>query len=192
MKEGTPFSKRREAVALHGALYDWLDSIVFALIVVMIFNLGFRIVNVSGSSMQPTLATGDRLIISRIGYHPQVGDIVVSIHPNEEEEAVIKRVIALGGQTVDIDFDSGTVLVDGKQIEDAYTLEPGFILPLTDINKPIAFPCTVPEGMVFLLGDNRNNSLDSRSKKIGMAKEEYLLGKAVFRLFPFNRMGGIG
>ena len=191
MKGCTPLSDHKEAIRPHGALYDWFDSIVFALVIVVFFNLGFRIVNVDGPSMQPTLTTGDRLIVSRIGYHPQVGDVVISIHPNKENKAVIKRVAALGGQEVNIDFESGTVTVDGKKLDDSYTLEPGYINPLTEINEPISFPCTVPEGMVFLLGDNRNDSLDSRSERIGMAKEEYLLGKAVLRIFPFDRIGKI-
>ncbi len=159
------------------------------MVIVMIFSIGFRIVNVSGSSMQPTLATNDRLIISNIAYQPQIGDIIVSVQDNAENEPIIKRVIALAGQEVDIDYEANIIYVDGKAINDDYTLQPGRLEELHPINQPIELPCTVPEGMVFVLGDNRNNSLDSRSQKVGMIEERYILGKAVLRIFPFDRIG---
>lgn len=111
-----PLEQHREAFSLRGALYDWMDSIVFALIVVMIFNIGFRIVNVSGDSMLPTLHTGDRLIISRFVGQPKAGDIIVSVQDNARNEPVIKRIIATEGQTVDIDYEKGVVYVDGPGI----------------------------------------------------------------------------
>ncbi len=187
MKGCIPVEKRREALNLKGALYDWLDSIVFALIIVMIFNLGFRLVNVSGDSMLPTLHNGDRLVITQIGYQPQYGDIIVSVQDSTVEEAIIKRVIAVEGQTVDIDMDAGVVLVDGKVLEEDYIAEP----ILQTVPAQISFPVTVPQEQVFVLGDNRNNSLDSRSAEIGMIEERYILGKVLFRLFPLDQLGAV-
>lgn len=187
MEQNVPLQQHREAISLRGMLYDWLDSVVFALVVVMIFNVGFRIVNVSGDSMLPTLHTGDRLIISRIGYQPQVGDIIVSVQDNTRHEPVIKRIIALEGQTVDVDTEAGIVYVDGQALDDSYTLQPGLLLPMYE--NPVSFPVEVPQGCVFVMGDNRNNSLDSRSYSIGMIQERYILGKAVFCIFPFDRIG---
>ncbi len=182
-----PLEQHREAFSLRGALYDWMDSIVFALIVVMIFNIGFRIVNVSGDSMLPTLHTGDRLIISRCIGQPKAGDIIVSVQDNARNEPVIKRIVATEGQTVDIDYEKGIVYVDGQASDDSYTLQPGIIYP--SFEAPIEFPVVVPEDSVFVLGDNRNNSLDSRSYSIGMIEERYILGKAVLRIFPFDQIG---
>jgi len=191
LKQTTPWEDCRAAISLTGKLHEWMDSVVFALIVVMIFNIGFRIVNVNGSSMFPTLFTGDRLIIAHIGYQPQVGDIIVSVQDNKENEPVIKRIVALEGQTVDIDFKKGIVYVDGQPTDDSYTNQPGIIYPLHELNEPIEFPCTVPKDSVFVMGDNRNFSLDSRSERIGMIEERYILGKAIFRLMPFERLGTV-
>lgn len=189
MKKNTPLEDCKQAVSLGRSLYEWIDSIVFALLFVMLFNMGFRLVNVNGDSMLPTLMHGDRLVISDLFYQPEVGDIIVSVQENKENEPVIKRIIALGGQTVQVDFEKGIVYVDGKEIDDSYTLQPGYIAPLHSLNEPIDYPCVVPDGFVFVMGDNRNNSLDSRSERIGMIEERYILGKVVLRLFPFDRLG---
>lgn len=187
MKGTNPVEKRREAMSPKGTFYDWLDSIVFALIVVMVFNLGFRLVNVSGDSMLPTLQEGNRLVISHINYHPKYGDIIVSVQDNTVEEAIIKRVIAVGGQTVDLDPETGAVIVDGVALDEPYIYEPIY----RNVPAQIEFPVTVPEGYVFVMGDNRNDSLDSRSAEIGMIEERYILGKVVCRLFPFDKFGSV-
>ena len=176
-------------------LYDWIDAIVVTLIVVVIlFTLVFRIVGVQGHSMMQTVHEGDRVIISNMFYTPAAGDIVVISrnYSNDEKqidtrenEPIIKRVIATAGQEVDIDFEAGEVFVDGQKLEEAYVNTP------TNLRYDIAFPQTVPEGCVFVMGDNRNNSLDSRSSTIGMVDVRYVLGHAVFRVLPFGSFGGL-
>ena len=110
------------------------------------------------------------------------GDIVVITEPNYFDEPLIKRVIAKGGETVNIDFTTGTVYVDGVALKEPYTRE-DYILPKLD---DIEFPYTVPEGHIFCMGDNRNGSTDSRSNLIGPLDERYVLGKAVIRILPFG------
>lgn len=185
MKETVSYEKRREAIRLRGTFADWAESIIFALTVVLVFNVAFRIVSVNGPSMLPTLHSGDRLIVSQLHRHYAYGDIIISVQPNARDEAIIKRVIAVGGQTVDIDEERGTVLVDGQELEEPYIYE----TIMGAVPDQIAFPVTVPEGNVFVMGDNRNDSLDSRSSQIGMIEERYILGEAVWRFFPFEDFG---
>jgi signal peptidase I len=111
------------------------------------------------------------------------GDIVVATKPYSGGEPIIKRVIATGGQTVNINFDLGVVFVDGEMIEETYVNTP------TNVSYDMEFPVTVPEGSVFCLGDNRNHSYDSRATEIGMIDERYILGKVLLRVFPFGSFG---
>lgn len=155
--------------------YDWLEIVVKAIILMALcFALVGRMVQVYGESMQPTLQEGDRLFVTRIG-GVKAGDIVVSAQPNAYDDLLIKRVIATEGQVVDIDFETGTVTVDGEVLDEPYIAE------LTHLAYDITFPVTVEEGCVFLMGDNRNHSIDSRSTEIGQADLRYLLGKVLFR-----------
>ncbi len=165
-------------------LYDWTESIVCAIAaVVVLFTFVARTSVVSGSSMNETLQGGDMLVISRLGKAPSQGDIVVVTKPYSRGEPIIKRVIATGGQTVDINFDRGVVFVDGEQLDESYVNTP------TNVSYDVQFPVTVPEGSVFCLGDNRNHSYDSRASEIGMIDERYVLGKVLWRIFPFHSIG---
>lgn len=165
-------------------IYDWLEAGISAVIVVVIiFTFIARLIGVDGSSMYPTLETGDRLIASRMFYTPDNGDIVVMTDHNARHIPLVKRVIAIEGQTIDIDFDEGKVYVDGEELDEPYINEP------TYSGEGLEYPLTVPEGCVFLMGDNRNNSWDSRFEGVGMIDERYILGKVVYRLTPYNKMG---
>jgi len=174
--EKDPFDLKKE-------IFEWFDAIIFwASIMVLLFSFVFRVVSVDGPSMESTLYTGERLIISHLFYTPKQGDIIVETQPNAEDKPLIKRIIALGGQTIDID-DLGNVLVDGVKIEEDYVNEAVF----NGGNRQ--YPYTVKEGEVFVMGDNRNHSLDSRSTSIGTVDVHYILGKAYFRILPLGRFG---
>lgn len=165
----------------------YLHDLVYMLAVIIVaFLLVFRLVVVSGSSMYSTLWDGDwMLVLSNTLYRePEYGDIVVVCKDSfNDGEPIIKRVIATEGQTVDIDFVSGTVFVDGKMLDEDYTFTP------TNRNSGMEFPLTVEAGCVFALGDNRNDSLDSRYPAIGQIDKREILGKALFLFYPGTNEG---
>lgn len=154
--------------------------------VVLLFTFAGRMVGVVGESMLPTLEDKDRLICTRLYGELEAGDIVIVTKPNDMNEPLIKRVIATGGQTIDIDSETGYVYVNAKRIyEDDYILEG--IIPGTEFETE--FPQVVPLGHVFVMGDNRNNSRDSRFASVGMVDERYILGRVVYRVWPSDRFG---
>ncbi len=199
--ENTTIQPSQKTASAKYDLFDWLEVIVSAIIaVVILFTFIFRVATIEGDSMQNTLFDGEKVIISNLFYEPEVGDIVV-ISRNKENSLdyfendffhsnlpIIKRVIATEGQTVDIDFDAGKVYVDGKMVDDSYTKDGSTKLRYDD---GISFPLVVNKGCIFVLGDNRNDSLDSRSSQIGQVDIRYVLGKAIFRILPFNKIGGL-
>lgn len=141
-------------------LYEWIESAVLAVVfVILLFTFGARTSVVSGSSMIDTLHDGDMLFISRWGFSADQGDIVVVTKPYEDNEPIIKRIVATEGQRVDIDFVEGIVYVNGEALDEPYTHTP------TNRHYDMEFPLTVPEGHVFVMGDNRNGSYDSRRKR---------------------------
>lgn len=152
----------------------------------LVYLLLFRIVVVVGPSMYNTLIDGDRLILSSSLFYgePQRGDIVViSKKSFENGECIVKRIIATEGQTVDIDFKTGVVYVDGIALQEDYTYTP------TNLEEGVRFPLTVGENQVFVMGDNRNWSKDSRNPQIGLIDERQILGKAIFLLTPGTNGG---
>ena len=156
--------------------------------VLIIFSLLFRMVVVSGPSMNNTLMDGDwLLLLSNVFYtDPQHGDIIVASKDSfKDGEPIIKRVIATEGQTVDIDFNAGIVYVDGNALDEPYTLTK------TQVMEGVQFPLTVDEGCVFVMGDNRNNSRDSRSNEIGLIDCREILGKAIFVLYPGTNFNSV-
>lgn len=166
---------------LTSTLYDTVDSLKGAVIAVfLIFTLVFRVVGIDGNSMLPTLKDGDWIAVSGVTSSVERGDIVVITQPWERNVPIIKRVIAVGGDTVYIDFSSGSVYVNGTELDEPYIAE------LTRLSYDIEFPLTVEEGKLFVMGDNRNDSLDSRSSKIGMIDERYVFGKALGRIYPMS------
>lgn len=176
-----PASTKKSRAGRDGGLnvFEVFEAIIAALVVItVLFTFFFRVFNVDGPSMKPTLQHNDKLIVSTVGYKPEKGDIVVISETADMDEPIVKRVIAVAGDVVDINFTTGVVTVNGT--EEEYTKE------LTLQQFDIAFPITVPEGTVFVLGDNRGNSLDSRSTRVGCVDERYIVGKVLFRFFPLG------
>ena len=179
--------------------YSWLRTLVcVVLATVLVFTLVGRIVRVEKQSMRETLQNGDILLtVNRhLAGELKAGDIVVIKKEYfEDGKPIVKRIIATEGQTVDIDFDAGVVYVDGQALEEDYIREP------TYLDEGLEFPITVPEGCLFLLGDNRNNSMDSRYPDLGPVDVRCVIGKAVVLVFPgktaetgkrdFGRIGGL-
>jgi len=161
-------------------LYDWLQCVVTAIICgVLIFVFAGRTIGVDGRSMLQTLRHNDRVVISNLLYSPGNGDIVVFRSPSEQFAfPLVKRVIAVAEQTVNIDFDNGNVFVDGMLLDEPY------ISAITTSRHDFSGPVTVPRGFVFVMGDNRNSSTDSRSNVVGLVDTRYILGKVLFVLIP--------
>lgn len=171
----------KEKKGLWEIVYEWMDSFVFSIILILIvFVFGFRVVGVDGESMMPTLNDNDWLAVKAINTTIERGDIVVITQPNITNEPLIKRVIAVGGDTLDINFMSGEVKVNGEVIDEPY------INAVTHNRGDFDKPIRIPEGYLFVMGDNRNESLDSRFDTIGIIDERYVLGVASTRLFPFG------
>lgn len=176
-----PVAEDAEKGSVENTVYDWARCLVSAVVVVvMLFTFGIRMIGVNGVSMQNTLYTGDRIImLNALWCDFKQGDIVVVNAYNAMlDETLIKRIIAVGGQTVDIDFASGTVYVDGEALDEPYVKE------LTYTSDGTQFPLTLADDEVFVMGDNRNHSTDSRSSQLGAVKVDYLQGKALFLLIP--------
>lgn len=175
--------KEKEPETLEGALYCWVQALVTAVVgVVLLFTFGVRLISVNGPSMQNTLYTGDELLVLNAMFCDfKAGDVVVINDYNAEEpldETLVKRIIAVGGQTVDVDPASGTVRVDGQELDEPYIKEPTYTTAGTQ------FPLTLAEDEVFIMGDNRNHSSDSRDSRLGAVKEGYLQGKVLLLLVP--------
>lgn len=167
---------KKEALLLY--LHDFVTWLV---VILLVFLLLFRVVVVSGPSMNNTLVHGDYLLlINNVFYrNPKQGDIIVAAKDSfKEGEPIIKRVIATEGQWVDIDFDKGIVYVNGTALEEPYTNTP------TNLYEGVDFPLMVDEGCIFVMGDNRNESKDSRSPEIGQIDKREILGKAIFLFIP--------
>ena len=168
-------------------IYDWIHCLSIALIIcVVIFAFFVRLIDVRGTSMNPTLNNGDKMLVSGLFYSPKAGDVVVFKKDEyDPERALVKRVIATEGQVINIDFDNGIVYVDGEPLEEDYIMEP------TTNKIDFIGPQTVPEGCVFVMGDNRNASTDSRKAEIGMVDSRLILGKAYFVVYPLSQMRSI-
>ena len=168
-------------------IYDWIHCLSIALIIcVVIFAFFVRLIDVRGTSMNPTLNNGDKMLVSGLFYSPKAGDVVVFKKDEyDPERALVKRVIATEGQVINIDFGNGIVYVDGEAIQEDYIMEP------TTNKIDFIGPQTVPEGCVFVMGDNRNASTDSRKTEIGMVDSRLILGKAYFVIYPLSQMRAI-
>lgn len=176
---------RQEAPSnVQSEVYDWLQCLVAALLIcVLVFAFFVRIIGIIGSSMVPTFHDNDSVVISNLFYEPKQGDVVVLRKFSFQDKPIIKRVIAVENQTVDINFETGVVYVDGQPLSEPYIAEP----TLTPIN--FDGKITVPENCVFVMGDNRNNSTDSRDSRIGCVDTRYVMGKVLLRILPLNQFG---
>ena len=173
-------------------LFQNLKDIVYVFAgFMLVYCMFFRMVVVDGTSMNQTFLDGDRLLLvsNALYRNPEAGDIVVFSRDSfRNGEGVVKRVIATEGQTVDIDFAKRTVYVDGKALQESYVyFRPEDARPM--MQEGMTFPLTVEEGCVFVMGDNRNNSKDSRDPEIGLVDRREILGKAVFLLMPGTNNG---
>jgi signal peptidase I len=167
-------------------LIEWVESFVFAIfVVILILTFIVRVVQVQGPSMEDTLQDGDRLILTHFNYTPERGDVVVLNSPGLDE-TIIKRVIAVEGDTISIDFNKGTVTLNGEVLKEDYIKELTFRREGADITD-----LKIGEGQVFVMGDNRNHSTDSRSPIVGVVNTDDILGKAVFRVYPVGKMGAV-
>ena len=168
-------------------IYEWIQCLITALIIcVVLFVFFIRVIDVSGTSMNPTLQNGDKMLVSNLFYKPKAGDVVVFKKDSYDPgKALVKRVIATEGQEINMDFDKGIVYIDGEPIEEDYIAE------LTRNKLDFIGPKTVPEGCVFVMGDNRNMSTDSRKAEIGMVDSRLILGRAYGVIFPLSEIGWI-
>lgn len=165
-------------------LYFTLQSLVTVLVaLILTFTFVGRLILVSGDSMVPTLLDGELLVVRSIAYQPKQGDVVIlSQEGFHGGEAIVKRVIATGGQTVSIDYEAGTVCVDGELLDESYikeAMEQQFYQTITYVE--------VPEGHIFVMGDNRNASDDSRNPSLGVVDQRLILGEAVMIVYPFRQ-----
>ena len=168
-------------------LYDWLYCLLFALVVcVLLFAFVFQVIDVVGSSMVPTLHNGEKMLVSGLFYKPKAGDIVISKKDEyDPNRALVKRVIATEGQEINMDFTNGIVYIDGEPIVEDYINE------LTFNKLDFIGPKTVPEGCVFVMGDNRNASIDSRKNEIGMLDTRLIIGRAYYVIYPLSVLRAI-
>lgn len=181
-EENTP-----KTSSLKDELFDWVSNITYILsAIVLIFIFLVRIVGVDGESMMPTLHDKDWLITSNFLYEPENGDIVVLAKDAFlDGKMIVKRIIATENQEIDVDFDEGIVYVDGEALDEPYTAD------LTYRSFDFEFPATVPEDCVFVMGDNRNHSSDSRDARLGMVHKSNILGKVILRVFPIKDFGTV-
>lgn len=175
--------KPEKKQATESELYENIRILAIVLVVLILaFTFVVRVIVVSGPSMENTLKNGDAMLVWSLGYSPKQGDVVVLTQPDYQEDSIVKRVIAVGGQTIVIDYNNSTVIVDGEVLEEDYIKE-WMLVPAYGLGN---YDMTVPDGCVFVMGDNRNESADSRYPVIGVIDERCVIGKVLMVVFPFS------
>ncbi len=169
--------------AVSSCVFDWVNSIIIAVVaVVLLLTFCFRLIDVEGKSMEPTLINTDKVIVSNLFYTPKNGDIVVISHGENYDKPLVKRIIAIEGQKIRIDFENNKVYVDDVLLDEPY-------IQGETVVGTAPIPEVVPKGKVFVMGDNRSDSMDSRHKTIGLIDVESIIGKAQFVVVPHSRDG---
>lgn len=198
MQNEASSDQKKNGPGFLASIFDYVEVLaVSVLAVLLVFTFCFRICRVDGDSMNKTLIHEERLITTNLFYTPKQGDIIVFHLSNDYyTQPLVKRVIAMGGQEVKINFTEGKVYVDGKLLEEDYAYVKGGKYSIrSDFQKEfihkesdgsVWFIATVPEGKVFAMGDNRNGSTDSRAYLVSFVDEDCILGKAIMRLSPFT------
>ena len=194
MQDSQPFEEQEKEKKgrFQSSFYDWGEALIASLIfIVVLFTFFVRLIGVDGSSMFPTLHDRDVMAVSDLGYTPARGDIVVLNKESFGEATgmkgpIVKRIIATAGDEVDIDFALGRVYVNGEELHEDYINS--FELPM--LEGDVSFPQTVPDGSLFVMGDNRNGSTDSRDSRLGMVDERYVIGHVLAVVWPFENFGG--
>lgn len=199
-KEESPQKKQPFLVAgedsFIAGFYDWIRCVLLAVsVVVFCLTFVFRLVEVDGKSMMDTLENADKVVVTDMFYKPHNNDIIVIAHATNYSHPIIKRVIAIGGQTVKLDYDNEKIFVDGAELTEDYIKGTTFSNNGNKDSKYLESDesgnFVIPEGKLFVLGDNRAVSLDSRSPEIGLIDVKDVIGKAQFVVFPFNRFGNV-
>lgn len=174
--------KEEIADAAWTSVFHWVYAIVFILIAfIIVFSVFLKIINVEGDSMKPTLHDGDKILVSVLQYTPEKGDLVLIDINDGASIMMVKRIVATENQTVDIDYKNRTLTVDGVVMQEAYITEMSFAP-----DNEISYPYTVPQGHVFVLGDNRIDSIDSRNRNIQAVSVESIIGKVIARGYPLS------
>lgn len=190
MQQAQTEEKKKAEGRFTSELFSWGESLMAVLIFfVVVFTFFVRLIGVDGTSMYPTLQDHSVMLVSNLGYMPKKGDIVVLNKKGFwNDQPIVKRVIATGGDTVDIDPVTGDVIVNGEVLDEPYIFEK---INTLERMGDLTYPQTVPEGCIYVLGDNRNGSTDSRWSSLGMVDERYVLGHVLSVVFPFNDFGSV-
>ncbi|MBE6850531.1 MAG: signal peptidase I [Ruminococcus sp.] len=203
MREYIRFSRNTIVHRIAVEILDMLDMMLLTIFcIIMLFTYVFHVATVQGSSMVPTLTTEDKLLVNNFSGEPQAGDILIigveeatlmqsdgSLYTADGlGKTIVKRVIAVGGQELNIDFDAGKVYVDGVQIEENYVNN---LTTVPQKGGAFTYPITIPEGYIFVMGDNRDVSLDSRYSNVGLVPESDVVGKVLLRIYPWSQFGPV-
>ena len=177
--------KKRENKLVSG-VFEWIQALSIAVVlVILIMTFVCRVVNVDGRSMMNTLIDGDKILVYTLFYQPKSGDVIVASQGEQYDEPIVKRVIAIAGQTVDINYEVNKIVVDGQELLEPYL---DYRINGRRMDDDIEFPVEVPDNTVFVLGDNRPESLDSRTSVIGFISCDDIVGKVVAIVMPFDRI----